>query len=78
MHHRQRDVAEQAEPATAIAFGVVAWRPHERIGVPHRSIQGRLHGLQRSARGELCDLEAALAERSQCAGIADRTLPKEL
>ena len=69
MQGGDRDIAEQAEAQSAVALGMVAGRADQRVGVAHLALDHRIHGRDGAARGEAGDLEAALAEGREDAGV---------
>ena len=56
MRGGDRDVVEQAEAHRAIAFRVVAWRPHQRHGHAMRSRHHALDAVDDGARREQRDV----------------------
>jgi len=58
-----RDVVEQAEAHAAVGLGVMAGRPHERVGVVDLPVEHRIDGRDRTARTEQRDRVRARPER---------------
>ena len=70
VHRGDRDIAEDAEAAPAVALRVVPRRAHQRVGVVHLVVEHRVDGGDRPARREQRDLVAAVAERRALARVA--------
>ena len=69
-HHPEADVVEDAEPAAAVAFGVVAGWAHERVGVVDVATSHRGDGRGGAADAEACDLGRTPPDRCVLAGVA--------
>ena len=70
LHHRQREVGEQAVAAAPVALRVVARRTHQRVGVVDLAGDDRAHRGRRTAGREQGDLPRARAEPGVLPGVA--------